>query len=291
MTAIEPAALVDPQSLLAIATSLATEAGELVANRRRAGVEVASTKSSLVDVVTAADIEAEHLIRERLATLRPDDGFYGEESDALESRSGITWVVDPIDGTVNYLYGSPSYAVSIAAVVGDPSAEPASFEALAGAVVAPALGKSFTAVRDGGAFMNGKRLQVGAGPASLEQTLVATGFSYDASVRLLQATAWLAMAGTVRDLRRVGAASLDLCALAEQQVDVYYEFGLKPWDWAAGALVAREAGVHVGGLQLSEREGRRSLAAGHPDIIVSFIDLLLDSAPPKLLSSGKNFKS
>lgn len=291
VTANESVVSFDPNELLEIATSLATEAGELVSQRRREGVEVAATKSSLVDVVTAADIEAEQLIRRRLASLRPDDGFYGEESDALESHSGITWVVDPIDGTVNYLYGSPNYAVSVAAVTGDPASEPASFEVQAGAVVAPDAGKVFTAVLGGGAFVNGERIRLGRGPATLSETLVATGFSYSPEIRVLQADAWLAMADKVRDLRRVGAASLDLCALAQGQIDVYYEIGLKPWDWAAGALVAREAGALVGGLDLSEREGQRILAAGHPDVIVSFIDLLLESAPPELLKSRENFKS
>ncbi|WP_225735664.1 inositol monophosphatase family protein [Gulosibacter chungangensis] len=291
MTGNEFAASVDRHELLEITTSVATEAAELVSHRRREGVQVAATKSSLVDVVTAADIEAEHFIREELAKLRPEDGFFGEESDASPSRSGITWVVDPIDGTVNYLYGSPNYAVSIAAVVGDPSARPTAFEALAGAVVAPDLGKTYAAVKDGGAFVNGQRIQLGEGPSSLAQTLVASGFSYSPERRVLQAQAWLGMADKVRDLRRVGAASLDLCAVAEGQVDVYYEIGLKPWDWAAGVLVARESGARVGGKHLSEREGQSILTAGHPGVIAPFIDLLLEVAPPKLLASGKNTKS
>ncbi|MGO1543923.1 MAG: inositol monophosphatase family protein [Gulosibacter sp.] len=291
MTTNDTDASIRPEELLEIAITLATEAGELVSRRRREGVEVAATKSSLVDVVTAADIEAEQLIRDRLASLRPDDGFFGEESDALVSRSGVTWVVDPIDGTVNYLYGSPNYAVSIAAVTGDPAAEPAAFEALAGAVLSPDTGITYSAVRGGGAFVNGERVRLGAGPSDLSQALVGTGFSYSAARRLLQAEAWLGMADKVRDLRRVGAASLDLCAVALGQEDVYYEFGLKPWDWAAGALIARESGAHVGGLELSEPEGRRILIAGHPDVIVSFIDLLRNAAPQKLLSSGKNSKS
>lgn len=291
VTGYELASAVDRNHLLEIATSVATEAGELVSRRRREGVQVAATKSSLVDVVTAADIEAEMLIRERLAALRPDDGFFGEESDAAASRSGVTWIVDPIDGTVNYLYGSPNYAVSIAAVVGDPAAEPAVFDALAGAVVAPGLGKSYTAVKDGGAFLNGERIHLGDGPASLAQTLVASGFAYAPERRVWQAETWLGLADKVRDLRRVGAASLDLCAVGEGQVDVYYEFGLKPWDWAAGALVARESGARVAGKHLSEREGQSILTAGHPGVIAPFIDLLLEVAPPKLLASGKNSKS
>ncbi|MDJ1372335.1 inositol monophosphatase [Gulosibacter molinativorax] len=288
---IESAASVDPTELLDIAMRLATEAAELVSRRRREGVAVAATKTSVVDVVTAADIEAEQFIRERLSTLRPDDGFYGEESDALESRSGINWVVDPIDGTVNYLYGSPNYAVSIAAVTGDPTAEPAAFQALAGVVAAPDAGKTFSASLGGGAFVNGERIVLGEGPATLAESLVATGFAYSPERRVLQAQAWLGLADKVRDLRRVGAASLDLCAVATGQVDIYYEFGLKPWDWAAGALVARESGAWVGGSGLEEREGRRILTAGHPGIAAPFIGQLLDSAPPKLLSSGENFRS
>ena len=269
--------------LLRIAADLATEAGELIASRRREGISVAATKSSSVDVVMDADRECEEFLRARLTELRPDDGFFGEESDASASRSGITWVVDPIDGTVNYLYGLPNYAVSIASVTGDPALEPTEFEILVGAVVSPELGEIFTAMAGGGAWRNGQPLTLGAGPEDLARTLVATGFSYTAARRELQAAALLRVIGQVRDLRRLGAASLDLCAVATGQIDAYYEYGLKQWDWAAGALIAREAGASVSGLKLEEREGRSSLVAGHPRIVAQLTDLLSEVTPKDLL--------
>lgn len=269
--------------LLRIASELGAEAGELIATRRREGISVAATKSSSVDVVTEADRECEAFLRARLAELRPDDGFFGEESDATATRSGITWVVDPIDGTVNYLYGLPSYAVSIAAVTGDPSIQPTEFEILVGAVVSPELGATYTAVAGGGAWRNGEPLQLGAGPEDLARTLVATGFSYTAARRELQAQALLNVIGKVRDLRRIGAASLDLCAVATGQIDAYYEFGLSQWDWAAGALIAKEAGASVSGLDLEQREGRSSLVAGHPRIAAQLVDLLSEVTPQDLL--------
>jgi myo-inositol-1(or 4)-monophosphatase len=236
-----------------------------------------------VDVVTEADRECEAFLRGRLAELRPDDGFFGEESDATATRSGITWVVDPIDGTVNYLYGLPNYAVSIAAVTGDPAIQPTEFELLVGVVVSPELGETYTAVAGGGAWRNGEPLQLGAGPEDLARTLVATGFSYTAARRELQAQALLNVIGKVRDLRRIGAASLDLCAVATGQIDAYYEFGLSQWDWAAGALIAKEAGASVSGLDLEQREGRSSLVAGHPRIAAQLVDLLSEVTPQDLL--------
>lgn len=271
------------EQLLHLATELAREAGELIFERRRQGVAVADTKTSTVDVVTAADRECEQLLRDRIRELRPDDGFYGEESDPSRSRSGITWVVDPIDGTVNYLYGLPHYAVSIAAVEGDPAADPTEFTTLAGAVFAPALDEMYAAMRGGGATRNDAPIVVGSGPEDIARTLVATGFSYRAERRKLQAQVWLALADQVRDMRRNGAASLDLCAVAAGQVDVYYEFGLKPWDWAAGALIASEAGAEVVGVSRDSRESRAMLVAGHPRIMPQLHDLLLESLPAHLL--------
>lgn len=252
--------------LLNLSAQLAKEAGELVKQRRLEGVDVAATKSSVADVVTAADRECEEFLRRRLSELRPGDGFFGEESDATETETGVTWVVDPIDGTVNYLYGYPDYAVSIAAVLGDPSLEPAAFETVAGAVYSPAAHEMFVAARGGGAYLNGRRLELGEGPESLATTLVATGYSYNAERRRLQARTWLGLSDVVRDVRRMGAASLDLCSVAVGRLDAYYEFGLKPWDWAAGALIAREAGARIGGRTADAPEGRSLLVATHPNI-------------------------
>lgn len=249
-----------PGELLELARSIALEAGALAARRREEGVEVAATKSSSVDVVTAADREVEELVRRRIATARPDDAVLGEEgglggaagsggTGEDEDRdgkgtSGLTWVVDPIDGTVNYLYGIPFYAVSIAVVEGDP--DPASWTALAGAVFAPPLQELFHAATGGGAFLNERPVVVNPRPP-LEQALVGTGFAYSAQTRARQGAVVAALLPRVRDIRRQGVASLDLCSVACGRLDASFERTLSPWDHAAGALIAREAGAVVKG--------------------------------------------
>ena len=170
--------------LLALAVSIAQHASELVRRRRREGVEIAATKSSAEDIVTLADRESEKLIRDALAEARPNDGFFGEESGAERGGSGLTWVVDPIDGTVNYAYDIPAYAVSIAVVEGDP--DPATWRALAGVVVNPAIGEVFTGTTGGGSFLKGTALRVRTG-VDLPLALIGTGFSYSAELRVKQA--------------------------------------------------------------------------------------------------------
>ena len=240
MTAAAPG--LDELLLLARDTALA--AGALALQRRRDGVEVAATKSSPVDIVTQADRDAEELIRGLLAKARPDDGFLGEESGAEPGTSGLTWVVDPIDGTVNFLYGIPAWAVSIAVVEGDP--DPRTWRALAGAVVNPTNEEFYTASAGGGAHLGNGVLRVGAG-VPLDRALIGTGFSYRLEPREEQ----IDVAGEVlrrsRDLRRIGSAALDLCSVAAGRLDAYYEWGLNPWDQAAGALIAAEAGARVVG--------------------------------------------
>lgn len=236
---------ITPPSLVEIARLVATEAGVLARRRRSEGVEVAASKSSVEDIVTFADRESEVLIRSRLAELRPDDGFYGEESGAEAGTSGLTWIVDPIDGTVNYLYGIPQYAVSIAVVEGDP--DPLTWRALAGAVVSPAIGETFTATVGGGAFLDGSAITV-APAVDLSQALVGTGFAYLADIRAEQALVLGGLLHRVRDIRRMGSAALDLCSVACGRLDAYYERGLSPWDHAAGALIASEAGARVAGM-------------------------------------------
>ncbi|WP_067197583.1 inositol monophosphatase family protein [Microbacterium sp. XT11] len=230
-----------PQELVELAAELAREAGELARRRRAEGVHLAATKSSLADIVTDADREVEELIRGRLRDARPADGFFGEESDAETGESGVTWIVDPIDGTVNYAYGIPSYCVSIAAVEG--GTNPDEWRALAGAIFAPALGELFTAARGEGSWLDGRRLQVseptGAG------ALLATGFGYDPATHEGDlATVRRAMT-MARDLRRAGAAALDLAYVAAGRLDGFFERGLKPWDLAAGSLLVSEAGGSV----------------------------------------------
>jgi myo-inositol-1(or 4)-monophosphatase len=231
--------------LLAIARSTALTAGDLALRRRIEGVEVADHKSSPVDVVTLADRETETLIRSLLAEARPDDGFLGEEGGADAGTSGLTWVVDPIDGTVNYLYGIPHWAVSIAVVEGEP--DPTTWRALAGCVVNPVSGEIYSATAGGGAFSGNQQLGVAEAP-SLDQALIGTGFGYDAEKRGRQGAVVAGLLPRVRDIRRFGAASLDLCAVATGRLNGYFERGLQPWDHAAAALVVREAGGVVAGL-------------------------------------------
>ncbi|MGN7190997.1 MULTISPECIES: inositol monophosphatase family protein [unclassified Curtobacterium] len=243
-----------------LAETIALEAAALAARHRAAGVEVADRKSSIVDVVTAADREVEELVRRRIAEARPDDGFHGEESGSGAGSSGYTWVVDPIDGTVNFLYGSEAYGVSIGVVRGAP--DPATWEPVAGVVVVPATGTVFRAAAGAGATRDGVPLHVSA-PPTLAETLVATGFGYTADRRREQVAVLAGFIGEVRDIRRGGAASLDCCAVGTGTVDAYYERGINPWDMAAGAVVAAEAGAVV---RIWEAGGIRSFLFAAPSI-------------------------
>jgi myo-inositol-1(or 4)-monophosphatase len=231
-------------ALLEIARDVALTAGKLVVRRRAEGVTVADLKSSPVDVVTAADRECETLIRTLLAAARPDDGFFGEEGAEDVGTSGLTWIVDPIDGTVNYLYNIPHYAISIAVVSG--GVDPLTWTALAGCVLNPVSGEMYTATAGGGAFLGTEPISP-APAVELSQALVGTGFSYSAETRAEQGAIVATLLPEVRDIRRFGAASLDICAVASGRLNAYYERGLSPWDHAAAALIAREAGASVVG--------------------------------------------
>jgi myo-inositol-1(or 4)-monophosphatase len=256
--------------LLTLARETAVRAGALAHRRRVEGVEIADHKSSPVDVVTLADRETETLIRSMLSDARPDDGFLGEEGGAGRSSSGLTWVVDPIDGTVNYLYGIPHWAVSIAVVEGEP--DPLTWRVLAGCVTNPVTGEIYTATDAEGAFSGNQQLRV-AEPASLAQSLIGTGFSYDSQTRARQGAVVAGLLPLVRDIRRFGAASLDLCAVATGRLNGYFERGLKPWDHAAASLVAREAGAAVTGLDGAPASGDFLLAA--PPELLSALELEL----------------
>ncbi|MCM3848886.1 inositol monophosphatase [Pseudonocardia sp. DR1-2] len=228
----------DPATLRAVAEQVAAEAAEHLRGLPAPHDDGVTTKSSPTDVVTASDASVERFVRDRLAQLRPGEPVYGEEGagDAAAAR----WVVDPIDGTVNYLYGLPWYGISIAAVLDG--------EGVAGAVSEPASGRLWSAGRGLGATLDGRPLRAAA-TTELGQSLVGTGFAYRAERRTRQARMVAAMLPEVRDVRRAGAASLDLCAVAAGWLDGYLEHGCNWWDWAAGALIATEAGavVHVAG--------------------------------------------
>ncbi|MCR2765020.1 inositol monophosphatase [Microbacterium sp. zg.B48] len=259
------------QHLESLAMDIAREAGELARRRRREGVAIAATKSAIADIVTHADREVEALIRARLSAERPGDGFLGEESGAERGSTDITWVVDPIDGTVNYAYGIPAYAVSIAAVRGEPA--PDRWEALAGAVFTPVTNELFHAARGAGAWLYGARLAVNAEP-SPAGAMLATGFGYDASTHAGDLARVARVMPMARDLRRMGAASLDLAYVAAGRLDGYFERGLQPWDHAAGALLVTEAGGRITRVELDDQPGRALLVTAGPGLF----DRLLTAA-------------
>jgi myo-inositol-1(or 4)-monophosphatase len=244
--------------LLALTLDIATQAGELALRRKREGVEVAASKSAPEDIVTHADRETEALIRSLIADARPNDGFFGEESDASAGSSGLTWVVDPIDGTVNFLYGIPAWSVSVCVVEGE--ADPASWRALAGVVTGPASGETFRASAGGGAWLGDRPLEVNR-DVELPLALVGTGFSYSSETRAWQAGVLDTLLPRVRDIRRLGSAALDLSFVAAGRMDAHFERGLNPWDHAAGALIAREAGARVGGFRGAAESKAMTIAA------------------------------
>ncbi|NLE79536.1 MAG: inositol monophosphatase [Rhodococcus sp.] len=244
--------VVDPRELLEVALEIAWEAAEHVRSRRvevfgsvGASVEANSSvesKSTVTDPVTVVDTETEQLIRDRLAQLRPNDTVLGEEGGgASEPVAGVRWVVDPIDGTVNFLYGVPAYSVSIAAQVDGVS--------VAGVVADVAAGACFHAVKGRGASLRdarGTEHPLRCNPVtSASMALLATGFGYAKERRRAQGRLIAEILPQVRDVRRIGSAALDLCMVAAGRVDAHYEHGLNPWDWAAGSLIAAEAGARV----------------------------------------------
>jgi len=260
----------DVVALRTLAEEAARAAGELVVGQRPARVQVAATKSSPTDVVTAMDTAAEELLTRTLLAGRPDDGVLGEEGGLRPGSSGLTWVLDPIDGTVNYLYGIPAFAVSVAVVAGDP--EPGRWTALAGCVHNPVTGETWTAAAGAGAALDGRPVTVND-PVPMGRALVGTGFGYVAQRRAQQARVLSALLPRVRDVRRAGAASLDLCAVASGRLDAYYERGLQPWDQAAGALVVTEAGGSVSGLD-GRTAGEAMVLAGPPRLVAELDQVL-----------------
>jgi myo-inositol-1(or 4)-monophosphatase len=255
-----------------IAESVARDAAGVAHAKRREGVQVAARKSTETDIVTFADQLTQAFIKERLAELRPQDAFFGEEGGAEGGTSGLTWVIDPIDGTVNYLYDLPQWSVSIAVVEGDP--DPATWTALAGAVCSPVLDEMHTATLGGGAFLNKHRLSVNQ-EKDLAFALVGTGFAYGRELRAHQGQVAAALLPRIRDIRRLGSCSLDLCAVASGRLDAFFERDVKPWDHAAGALIAREAGAVVGGVN-GAREGERLTIAANAHLFPQLEQMLIE---------------
>jgi myo-inositol-1(or 4)-monophosphatase len=258
--------------LVGIAQTVAREAADFIRTKRLDHVDVANTKSSSTDVVTEVDKASEALIFERLQQLRPQDGFLGEEGGSDDSQSGVTWVVDPIDGTTNFLYNIPHYAVSIAAVEGPPT--PEEWTLLAGCVVNPSTGEVYSAGSGMGAFRGQTPLRVRE-PVDIQEALVLTGFAYGAHFRKHQAKLFEDVLPRIRDIRRMGTASLDLVMVAEGQADVYFERTISPWDFAGGAVVVQEAGGTVTGLH-GASPGREAVFAGHPEMVARLHDLIVE---------------
>jgi myo-inositol-1(or 4)-monophosphatase len=269
--------------LLSLAADTARVAGALLLARFEGGLERAlQTKSSPTDLVSEADLASERLIRERLGKARPDDGFLGEEGGGEEGSSGLTWVVDPLDGTVNFLFGIPQWCVSIAVRdaragesadgedPGDPTRDRG--RTLAGVIFDPCRDEMWAAARSGAATLNGARLERSA-REELSTAMVSTGFYYDAAVRAEQALVMERLLPRVRDIRRLGSAALDLVWTAAGRYDAYFERGVKLWDVAAGMLICERAGLAVAELPSRERLPAGVLAAA-PALVDELLELV-----------------
>ncbi|HEY1478876.1 MAG TPA: inositol monophosphatase family protein [Gaiellales bacterium] len=260
--------MIDTIELLALAERAARSAGELLRARLYGPVSGLAYKSSSTDPVSDADRDAETAILGLLRAARPDDAMLGEEGTAEQGASGLRWVIDPLDGTVNYLYGQPAFAVSIACEDDQGG--------LVAVVHQPTSGETFSARRGGGATLDGARLSINR-PAALEQALVATGFSYDRARRELQGRLVARVLPRVRDVRRGGSAALDLAWVAQGRLDGYYEHGLNAWDWAGGALLVQEAGGRV---------LRLPAAGGLPEALVAGDGALVDALAALIADDG-----
>ncbi|MGZ4723698.1 MAG: inositol monophosphatase family protein [Ilumatobacteraceae bacterium] len=252
-----------------LAARLAVTAGDLVFEGRKKGIRSSTTKSSDTDVVTEFDRASERLIVDGLRAERPDDALVGEEGTDSAGASGVRWLIDPIDGTTNFLYDLPGYAVSIAALVDDGP--------LVGAVYVPGARELFTATAGQGALLNGTPIHCST-TAKMEHALVATGFSYLVDRRRDQGQRFAQLIPKIRDVRRFGAASTDLCHVAAGRLDAYYEQWLGPWDWAAGELIAREAGCRTGRFDGGSLDGSEVLAA-NPALFDQMVELLAVTEP------------
>ncbi len=223
------------EDLLELAKKVGVEAAALLMDRPPA-FEI-EEKSTAIDIATQMDKKAETFIVQSLLAARPGDGIIGEEGAEVESKSGITWVIDPLDGTVNYFYGLPGWNVSIAAKDKEGS--------VVGVVVAPTINSTWWASRGGGAFFNGSKIKTNE-PVEFNRAFIGTGFQYDVAHRGRQIENVGRMLPLIRDIRRNGAAAVDICSVAMGSLDAYFEDGLKEWDWAAASLVATEAGARFG---------------------------------------------
>lgn len=273
----------EDRELIKVALAVAIPAAQMAREKRNELGDVASytsTKSSSVDPVTIVDTAVEDYVVTTLEKRRPADGVIGEEGSEQRSVSGVSWIIDPIDGTVNFIYGIPAYAVSLAAA--------REGKVRAGVVVNIATGEIYAAARGAGAWKidtvtrSGTKLEA-TRECALAQSLVATGFAYSSHWRATQARILTTVLPQVRDIRRIGSAALDLCMLAERRIDAYYEYGLHAWDYAAGMVIAQEAGAYVEAPPLSVpgTQGGLLWACG-PQLIDEF-GQLMGVLPPNIL--------
>lgn len=259
-----------PDRLLDLAITLAHDAGTLAFEGRKRGLEDVGTKSTATDMVTEYDRASERLIVERLRVERPNDAIVGEEGATVAGTSGVEWCIDPIDGTTNFTYALPNWAVSIG--VADENGP------LAGVVHIPPLGETFTAIRGHGARLNGAPISCSS-TSEISQALVCTGFSYAATQRSIQSARVARMIHEIRDIRRFGAASIDLCFVACGRLDAYFEENLHPWDIAAGALIAQEAGCRLGDFRGGPIRPAETLVAT-PRVFDALSEMILRASAP-----------
>jgi len=247
----------DPADLLALAEPIARHVGAHLRTSLDGAGPAVSSKSTPTDLVTELDTWSERYITEQILAARPHDTVQGEEGADIVGTSSVSWSIDPIDGTVNFVHGIPGFCVSIAALVDGRS--------VAGVVVSPLHDDVFTATLGGGAFRNGHPIRC-AVPASLARAVVATGFAYDPAIRTRQARVATEVISKIADIRRFGAAALDLCWVACGRVDAYWEVGLNHWDHAAGALIASEAGAIVTGITAESLPSPGFILAASPEL-------------------------
>lgn len=263
---------VETSSALGVALTASLEAGRLLMDYRTRELSGLTTKSSATDLVSDADRAAEELIVTALTTAFPDDGIVGEEGASSPGTSGRRWIIDPIDGTTNFVYGIDAFCVSIGL---EDDRGP-----LAGCVHDPIRNQTFTAIRGGGAELDGRRISASA-IDDLGQALVGTGFSYRSDQRQWQAAVVSRLLPQVRDIRRIGSAALDLCWVASGRLDAHVERGLAPWDHAAAALVAEEAGAAIRRPAGGESWGLvMACAAGIADELFELVDEAEAAAGP-----------
>jgi myo-inositol-1(or 4)-monophosphatase len=254
------------EELLDLATRVAHEAGASVLEAAPDLRRAVATKSSLTDLVTQVDRSTEAMISSEILRLRPTDSIFGEEGASTVGTSGVRWVIDPIDGTVNYTYGMPGFCVSIAAEVDETVS--------VGVVFDPLSRETFTAARDLGSHLNGIRLSMQASGVPLESAVVGTGFDYRSKQRAAQAQVLARLLPAVGDIRRIGSAALELCWVACGRLDAYFERGVKPWDHAAASLIASEAGASVVVRDPDSKELDVLLVASRPELITGLLALI-----------------